>query len=107
MPLTCVGASVGLSDLPSLIPMSILLAGTVVAARRTRAPVELLEEPRYPFPDLGAAGEAAPARADQSDERVAVVDRHDPVPARAAHAVHEQRLDVGLERREPRVGRPQ
>ena len=39
----------------------------------------------------------------EPDERVAVVDRHEPVPARAARAVDEQRLHVGLERAEHRV----
>ena len=56
-------------------------------------------------PDLLAAAEPAPARADQRRRGVALVDRHEPLPARAARAVDEQRLDVGLHAREHRVAR--
>ena len=61
------------------------------------AAVEPFEEALDLVPDLTAAGEAAPVRPDQPHQRVALVDRHEPVIAGAARAVHEQRLDVGLQ----------
>src|SRR3954454_19253604 len=105
MPFTCVGASVGLSALPTLI-LAMLVSFPLPSdsARRLRAPVQLLEEPPDLLPHLGTAGEAAPAHPDQPDERMALRDRHDPVAVRAAHAVDQQGLDVGDERLEHRIG---
>ena len=61
-------------------------------------------EPSDLLPDLGAAGQPAPVRADKADQPVALVDRHQPVAARALRAVDEQRLDVGRHRAQNRVG---
>src|SRR5204862_2475876 len=65
--------------------------------------VQILEEALDLLPDLAAAGEAAPARADHRDQAIAVVYGHDPVPAPAAGPVDQQRLDVVLKRAERRV----
>src|SRR5437763_10302315 len=93
MPFTCDGASGLTSGLPTFISSPF---------RRLR--VELIEETLQLLPQLPAAGESAPMGAHQPDERVAVVDRHEPVRAGAARTVHEQCLDVGRHRGEYRVG---
>src|SRR4051812_24475674 len=65
--------------------------------RLLRASRQPLEEALDLLPDLAAAGEAPPAHADQSYQRVAVLDRHEEVVPRTARAVHEERLHVRLE----------
>ena len=74
----------------------------------SRAAVEPLEEARRspPRPRVPPVSPRQRVRI-RPDERVAVVDRDEPVLARAARAVHEQRLDVGLSSREHRVRRLQ
>src|SRR3954451_10124332 len=102
MPATCAGASGLTSALPSSIS-----APFVVSAPPPRTPVELLEEPPDLHPHVAPAGQPPPVRADHADERVAVLDRHDPVATRAERAIHQQALDVLLERAQQRVGRDQ
>src|SRR5258708_35798044 len=63
------------------------------------------EEARDLAPRLVAAGEPVPAEADDADQSVTLVDRDEVAVARAADAVDEQRLDVGLELRQHRVVR--
>src|SRR5918912_167941 len=56
-----------------------------VCLPRPGAPIQLVEEPPDLLPDLLAAGQPAPARADQSDEPVALVDRHEEALAGPPH----------------------
>ena len=85
MPGVCAGASVGLPACRASASPCSGLAVPSLPARGPRAPVELVEERADLLPHLRAAGQPAPARADQPDERVALVDRHEPV-ARARRA---------------------
>ena len=55
------------------------------------------EELGHGVVDRAPAGDALPARLDHAHELVAAVDRHDRVARRLAHAVDDQRLDLGLE----------
>src|SRR5204863_2414000 len=92
MPFTCEGVWGLTSGLPTLISSPLSRLG----AERLEEAVDLL-------PQLPAAGEAPPARADDPDERVALVDWHEPMRARAPRVVHEQRLHIRLHRGEHRV----
>src|SRR4051794_40442370 len=91
-----------MSALPVLIATS---APPCRAWRGGRPAVEILVEAADRLPHLTAAGEAAPARADQPDERVAVVDRDEEVLPGAARAIDQQRLDVRHERVQHGVAR--
>src|ERR1700682_724679 len=66
--------------------------------------LELGEEARDLRPHLFAAREAVPAQANDADQPVALVDRDAVAVVRVADAVDQQRLDVGLELRQHRVG---
>src|SRR6266566_676100 len=76
------------------------------------AAAQVGEEGLDRLPHLAAAGKAPPAHADDADEPEALVDRRDevvvrPSRARAANAVDQEGLDVGLELAQDRVGRLQ
>src|SRR5207244_6576990 len=73
-------------------------------ADHLRPTAQLREEALDLLPDLGAAGEAAPAHAHQAYQPVALVDGNDEVLARVADPVDQQRLHVGLELGQDRVG---
>src|SRR4051794_26686512 len=72
-------------------------SGTAPPRRRPGAATEFREEPADLVPQLRAPRQAAPAGADDADEAVTLVDRHPVVLADAAHAVDQQRLDLGLQ----------
>src|SRR4051794_30899721 len=78
-------------------------SGMGIASRRTRSLVEAGEEPPDHVPDLGAPGQAAPMGPDQADQLVTLVDRGEVGVAGPARPVHQQGLDVGLERAEDGV----
>src|SRR3954451_7514731 len=90
MPLTCAGMS---WDGPSPVLTSAISA-PLGRLPRSRALLQVREEAPDPLPNLLASREAAPARADQADELVALVDRHQEVLARAERAIDQQRFDV-------------
>src|SRR5262245_45334751 len=77
-----------------------LRSGTWRSGRNGRTLLQAAEEPVDLLPQLGSAGQPAPAGPDQPGQPVALVDGHDVALARrpALHAVDEQRLDVGFER---------
>src|SRR5262245_36587301 len=64
-------------------------AGTTRLGRFGGARIEILEEAIDGRPRLGAAAESPPLAANQADQAVAQVDRHDVIAA-APDAVHEQ-----------------
>src|ERR671914_28334 len=66
-------------------------------SRRPRALAQVGEEAGDRALQAGAAGDPLPARLDDPDEAVAVVDRGDRVLRRVGEAVDDQRLAVGLE----------
>src|SRR5581483_5868627 len=66
------------------------------AANGLRARLQGLEEPSDLAPDLLPAAEATPARADQSHQAVALVDRDQEVLGGSPRPVDQQRLHVGL-----------
>src|SRR5919206_3539316 len=78
-----------------------------VCLPRPGAPIQLVEEPPDLLPDLLAAGEPAPARADQSDEPVALVDRHEEALAGPPHPGDGQRPDLPPPPPPPPGGRPE
>src|SRR5438132_69245 len=63
----------------------------------TRAPSQLREELPDALPDLLAAGEPAPAAAEDADQAIALVDGNEIVLAGGADAVHQERLYVPLQ----------
>src|SRR2546426_528320 len=63
----------------------------------TRAPSQLREELPDALPDLLAAGEPAPAAAEDADQAITLVDGNEIVLAGGADAVHQERLYVPLQ----------
>src|SRR5579863_5461478 len=76
-----------------------LSSGMGASGQHDRAGAEISEEAIDLVPDFGAAGEPFPVGAEETDEAVTLIDGSDIVSggiARAADAIDEQGLDIGV-----------
>src|SRR5579884_498233 len=82
-------------------------SGIGVLARRLRLLFQFGKKALHFLPDLGAAGETAPARPNQPGQAVAFIDRRTVRPSIAAQAIYDQRFHIRFEFRQARIVRYQ